>query len=83
MLLQIFVKGKLVGIFLHGSFVAARQTTIRDEAPTQLIWADQDRMSPPALATLFKDRIPGAQAVTVSGSPTRCCSNSPNGWLKL
>ena len=40
----------------------------RISAPTQLIWANQDRMSPPALATLFKDRIPGAEVAPVPGS---------------
>ncbi len=45
-----------------------KQRLFRIVAPTQIIWAEQDQLAPPALGELFQSAIVGAQLVTIPGS---------------
>ena len=45
-----------------------KQRLFRITAPTQIIWAEQDKLAPPALGELFQGAIAGAQLVKIPGS---------------
>ena len=45
-----------------------KQRLFRIVAPTQIIWAEQDQLAPPALGELFQSALVGAQVVTIPGS---------------
>lgn len=45
-----------------------KERLFRITAPTQIIWAEQDKLAPPALGPLFQTGIAGAQLLRVPGS---------------
>ena len=45
-----------------------QQRLFRITAPTQIIWAEQDKLAPVALGELFQDAIAGARLVRIPGS---------------